>query len=835
MRVVLQRVTSASVRVEGEVVGQIGKGLLCFVGIGRDDTEEDAEFCCRRLLVCPNAKTMPECVNALIVLTLSPLLSIRVSTITELPHLAGREGHAVEDVGALERLRSAAVAPAPAKEFFDKFCDRVRAAHAADKVAEGVFGAYMEVSLVVEASYRMTTAPIGYSRILPGTERPGHGAIHRSIYSPRNPIPPDPANPENPFVGLAMPEAESSFHSFQVTCQQHADLPCFGTRPIVNGEAQAYVWVTYAQVYSRVVNAGSGMMHLGLLPKVDTSRMIAIYMKNCMEWVIAEQAAYMCDAIAVALYDSLGPDSTEYILNQTELPTIVCTITEVEKLTQIRAKCPHLKNIIICGAGDDAIESEARTRGLNVHHLADVEREGETRAMEPQSPSASSIVTLMYTSGTTGEPKGVVLTHSNFLSTTATTLDYLKAGSMELSTSTVYLSYLPLAHIYERTAQVGILHRGGRIGFSQGHPLKIVDDVRALRPTLFCGVPRLLNRIYDLVLAKMTSGSKLQTFLFTTALSIKTKRLQKYGVCKHSFWDRIFFNKIAASLGLDRRADILPGRVPDSRRRRLRPDRDDLGVASSSVKDLSAGYVGGPSSAIEIKLVSVPEMNYNVTDREHGDERLPCMGRGEICMRGPPVFSGYYKQPEKTAEAFDDEGWLHTGDIGLWSSSGQLKIVDRKKNIFKLSQGEYVAPEKIEIALSTLCPTIAQLFVTGDSFHSHLVAIVVPEETALERMAAANGITNSDLTIQALCNHPTLRQLIQKELDDASQKAKLAGFERVRQIYLHHELFSIDGNELLTPTFKVKRAEANRHFKKQIDQLYLASSDSVAGKHITQT
>jgi long-chain acyl-CoA synthetase len=116
-----------------------------------------------------------------------------------------------------------------------------------------------------------------------------------------------------------------------------------------------------------------------------------------------------------------------------------------------------------------------------------------------------------------------------------------------------------------------------------------------------------------------------------------------------------------------------------------------------------------------------------------------------------------------------------------------------------------------------------------------LVAIVVPDETALKRMAATNGITSSNLTMQALCDHPTLRTLLQRELDDASQKAKLAGFERVRQIYLHHELFSIDGNELLTPTFKVKRTDAQKYFKKQIEQLYLASGDSVAGKHITQT
>lgn len=480
-----------------------------------------------------------------------------------------------------------------------------------------------------------------------------------------------------------------------------------------------------------------------------------------------------------------------------------------------------------------------------MYHLTDIEREGEKNPLPPQPPSGSSIATLMYTSGTTGDPKGVILKHSNFLSACAGTFDYLKAGNLDFSTNTVYLSYLPLAHIYERAAQVSVCSRGGRIGFSQGDPLKIIDDVRALRPTLFCGVPRLLNRVYDQIMAKMAAAPKLQAFLFRTAMSTKTRRLQKHGVYKHAFWDRLFFKKIAKALGLDRCELMFSGSAP------LSPDVLNFcrvafitrvaegygqtetcsGATSSAVTDLSGGYVGGPSSAIEIKLVSVPDMNYNVTDREHGDERLPCIGRGEICMRGPQVFSGYYKQPDKTAEAFDDEGWLHTGDIGLWSPAGQLRIIDRKKNIFKLSQGEYVAPEKIEIALST-CPSIAQVFVTGDSFHSHLVGIIVPDEIALKRMAAANGITSS--TMQELCDQPLLKKLIHKEIDVASSKAKLSGFERVRQIYLHHELLSIE-NELLTPTSKVKRGDAQKYFKKQIDQLYLLSGDVVAGKNITQT
>ncbi|GAB9469090.1 Long-chain-fatty-acid-coa ligase [Globisporangium polare] len=694
----------------------------------------------------------------------------------------------------------------------------------------------------------MATAPVGFSRVLPGTERPGHGPVHRSMHQTRHPIPPNSENPDNPFVGLTLPEAESSFHNFQSSCEKFKSFPCLGYRSIVDGEAQEYSWFTYEQIYSRVSHLGSGLMSRELMPSsADGTRMVAIYMKNSLDWIVAEQAAYMFSTVVVALYDTLGAESTEYILNQTELATIICTATELKKLTQLRAKCPHLKNVVICGASDDEAESAAKAAELNVFHYSAIESEGEVSPLPPIPPTGSSLATLMYTSGTTGEPKGVELTHSNFMSACAATFDFLETGDVEFSTHTVHLCYLPLAHIYERTVQVSVFNKGGRVGFSQNNPLKILDDLRVLRPTLFCGVPRLLNRIYDQITAKMAAAPKILSYLFATALSIKIKRFKKFGVVEHAFWDRLFFKKITESLGLDKCQLMFSGSAP------LSPDVINFcrvvfmtrvlegygqtetcsGASSSGMADRSAGYIGGPGTAVEMKLTSVPDMNYNVTDREHGDERLPCIGRGEICIRGPTLFRGYYKQPEKTAEAFDEEGWMHTGDIGLWSPLGQLKIIDRKKNIFKLSQGEYVAPEKVEIALGT-CSSIAQLFVTGDSFHSHLVAIVVPDELVLRKLAAAHGISDPKLSMAELCDQPLLKKLVQQEIDDAGAKAKLPGFERVRQIYLHHELLSVE-NELLTPTFKVKRAEAQKFFKKQIDQLYQLSGDSVAGKNITQS
>ncbi|RLN82902.1 hypothetical protein BBJ28_00000866 [Nothophytophthora sp. Chile5] len=696
--------------------------------------------------------------------------------------------------------------------------------------------------------------PLGYSKVLPGTETATTGPIHRSLDTARDAILQDPADPDSPFVGLTRPEAPSIYHNFERSVLAYGPLPCFGVQPMVDGKAQPFTWLTYEQVSARVADAGAGLMQLGLLPRIrgeDSDRMLAIYMKNSMEWVIMEQAAYAFSAVVVALYDTLGPDSTQFILNQTELVTIVCTATELPKLTLVCSKCPHLKNIVLCGgvASEEQLQAEtdARAAGLNVLHLEEIETEGKKHPTVAQPPAGDDIATIMYTSGTTGDPKGVMLSHSAILSGCAAVKDFLITAGRRLNSDTVYLSYLPLAHIFERSALVQLISVGSQIGFSQGNALKLVDDIRALRPTLFVTVPRLLNRIYDMITAKMLGGKKSVAFLFAWGLRVKLRRLQRLGTTEHKFLDRVLFRKIQAGLGLDRCSLILSGSAP------LAPDVLNFcrvallasivegygqtetcgGVTTSPFQDPTPGFVGAPNTAVEIRLASVPDMGYLVTDRSHGEgaEAMPCMGRGEICVRGPLLFSGYYKQPDKTAETLDVDGWLHTGDIGLWSPLGLLRIVDRKKNIFKLSQGEYVAPEKIEGALTT-CPSVAQIFVAGDSFHSHLVAVIVPDEAALRLVAKANGISNA--SFRELCDHDLIKGIVKKEVDEASKKAKLASFERVREIYLHHELFTVE-NELLTPTFKLRRADAQKLFKRQIEHLYELTGDNVAGKNLAQT
>ncbi|KAG1704307.1 hypothetical protein DVH05_006315 [Phytophthora capsici] len=688
--------------------------------------------------------------------------------------------------------------------------------------------------------------PLGYSKVLLGTETVSTGPIYRSLAAPRSAVLQDPANPDDPHVGLTRPDAPSLYHSFFRTVQTNGSLPCLGVRPLVEGVAQPFTWFTYEQISTRVTNVAAGMMHLDLLPRVnggDGDRMLAIYMKNSVDWVLTEHAAYSFSAVVVALYDTLGPDSTQFILKQTEIATIVCTAAELPKLTQVCPQCPNLKNVIISGGctGDAQFEAEcdARAAGLNVLHLEVVETEGQKHPMAPELPTGDDLATIMYTSGTTGDPKGAMITHSAILCGCTAVKDFVTAGGHAFTTQSVYLSYLPLAHILERTAIVHSFSVGSRVGFSQNNPLKLVEDIKALRPTVFITVPRLLNRIYDSITSKMLNGKKSVAWLFTTGVRSKLRQLRKTGNTRHALWDRLLFRKIRAGLGLDRCEFIISGSAP------LAPDVLDFcriallatvvegygqtetcgGVTASPFEDLSTGFVGTPNTGAEIRLESVPDMGYLVTDRTHGEGSavVPCMGRGEICVRGPLLFKGYYKQPDKTAEALDANGWLHTGDIGLWSPFGQLRIIDRKKNIFKLSQGEYVAPEKIENVLVT-CPSIAQVFVAGDSFHSHVVGIIVPDEPAIRLVAKLNGMLNA--TFRELCDHDVIRSAIKKEIEEASKRANLAGFERVREIYLLHDLFTVD-NELLTPTFKLRRADAQKRFKTEIEHMYVLTGDSV--------
>jgi len=302
------------------------------------------------------------------------------------------------------------------------------------------------------------------------------------------------------------------------------------------------------------------------------------------------------------------------------------------------------------------------------------------------NPTQNSIYTVCYTSGTTGDPKGVMLSHMNLLCL-GTGLHWIGVSITEKDS---YLSYLPLAHIMEWTiVQVLIMH-GSRIGFYGGDVMKLKEDLQALKPTIFVSVPWLFNWFYDGMLAKINELKGMKASIAKKGLKAKLKWLEKTGDPTFPFYDKLVFNKFKQALGGKVRF-MLTGSAPISKDvinflkvavgvpifEGYGQTETCAGSTLTFSEDGEAGHVGGVLPFSELKLVDVPEMDYYSTDKPSP--------RGEICFWGFNCFQGYFWLPEKTAETIDEDGWVHTGDVGIILPNGALKIVDRKKNIFKLS------------------------------------------------------------------------------------------------------------------------------------------------------
>eukprot|EP00932_Pfiesteria_piscicida_P012464 SRR837773.2385.p1 GENE.SRR837773.2385~~SRR837773.2385.p1 ORF type:complete len:400 (-),score=217.26 SRR837773.2385:133-1209(-) len=347
---------------------------------------------------------------------------------------------------------------------------------------------------------------------------------------------------------------------------------------------------------------------------------------------------------------------------------------------------------------------------------------------------------------------------------------------------------------------------------------------------MFPSVPRLLNRIHDRLRAQVKEAGGVKEKLFNAGFNAKLQGLRS-GTSHHGLWDRLVFSKIKQRVGLDRVRIIITGSAPiaDHVLDFLRivfacPVLEGYGMTETSagatityVDDLVPGTVGPPLPVNEIRLQDVPDMGYLHTDTKHGDgdKAMPCRGRGEICFRGSNVFKGYYKMPDKTKEAIDEEGWLHSGDIGMWTPDGKLKIIDRKKNIFKLQQGEYVAPEKLE-NINAQASLIAQNFVYGDSLQRELVSVVVVDPEQVEAWAKKKGKKGD---VKALCQDADLKKAVLDEINAIAKKEKLQGFEVIKAVHLEPELWQ-PGGEILTPTFKLQRNKAQKKYEDVISQLY---------------
>jgi long-chain acyl-CoA synthetase len=540
---------------------------------------------------------------------------------------------------------------------------------------------------------------------------------------------------------------------------------------------------------------------LGLLElKVKSGDKIAIISGNRPEWNFTDFAVQIIGAVTVPMYPTITIEDYDYIFQNAEVEYVFCENEELYLKVKEAAK----ENKLIKGiyTFDPVAEVDMWTV---VKELG----EGKDPAvLQPlmDAVQPSDLLTLIYTSGTTGKPKGVMLTHHNIVSNIKS---LVRGNFFDLLSTDRALSFLPLCHIYERTDVYMYLYYSVAVYYAESMET-IADNIKEVKPAMFATVPRLLEKVYDKILAKGNELTGIKRTLFFGALEfgLKYDPMEKLGLIdslKLAFYRKVIFSKWREALGGSVRliasgsAALQPrlsrvfwaAGIPVSEGYGLTETSPVISVSRVKPVDFKVGCVGSLVDSIELKIAE----------------------DGEICVRGDSVMVGYYKNPEATAEAIDKDGWFHTGDIGTMVDGKYLKITDRKKEIFKTSGGKYVAPQLVENKLKESA-FIEQCMVVGES-QKFPSALIIPEFNALQVWADQQGIAANGPA--ELINDPKVITKISEEV--AETMASVAKYEQVKKFVLLPRLFTVADGEI-TPTLKLKRKAIYAKHEQVILALY---------------
>lgn len=567
------------------------------------------------------------------------------------------------------------------------------------------------------------------------------------------------------------------------------------------------VWepTSHRTVLQRVRHVALGLARLGIVAQDR----VALLSENRPEWLIADYAC-LCSAIVdVPVYPTLPAEQIPYLLNDSGARAIfVSTADQARKVAKVRAEAPALQWIIGLAAtkedGCDMTLAELEALGAQ----DDSPERSTTFKQAALEVTPDQLVTLIYTSGTTGNPKGVMLTqdnlHSNLQATRAT---------MPVSTADTALSFLPLSHIFERTGDYFLFANGVRIAYAESVDTVPVN-MSEVKPSLMMSVPRLYEKIYARVLDNALSSGGLKTQIFFWAKGVgdrwATEKLagrEPAGLLglQYRIADKLVFSKLRERTGGNIRY-FISGGAP------LSPDiakffysagliiLEGYGltetspvISANNLKDYRLGSVGKPIAGVEVRIAK----------------------DGEILTRGPHVMRGYYNNEQATKDTISEDGWFHTGDIGV-IEDGFLRITDRKKDIIVTAGGKNIAPQPIENMLKTN-KYVSQAVMIGDK-RKFPVVLIVPDWDQVEKWAAHKQIAWTSRT--ELVAMPAVQAKMEKEVKE--QLKGLASFEMPKKVKLIEHDFSIERGEL-TPTLKVKRRVIDKTYKAQIDELYVGA------------
>jgi len=568
--------------------------------------------------------------------------------------------------------------------------------------------------------------------------------------------------------------------------------------------------LTWRQYRDQVAAAAMGLRSIG----IARGDFVAIMTKNRPEHVITDLGAVHAGATPVSLYNTLAPEQIQYIADHCNAKVAVLEGREfMERWEKVKADLPALERVILLSdaeelPGYDWVLSWADLLARGTAAL-DAPGGGESFEALRRDVKPEDLATLVYTSGTTGPPKGVMITQRNVV-WTVNSLD----RTIQYPAGLKGISYLPLAHIAERAAThyVGMA-KAGHIHFCPD-VLRVFEVVPQVRPHAFVGVPRVWEKVQAGVMAKLAAeedarkrkialaaieagrlGAKLEAEGSPVPLELKLKR---------ALFDKLVYSKIRHAIGLDRSMVRVTAAAPISTDTlqffagiglplaEVYGMTEDTGPATANPPDrIRLGTVGLALPGVEVKL---------------GDE-------GEILVRGGNVCPGYYKDPEKSAETFDTDGWLHTGDIGTIDADGYVRIIDRKKELIITAGGKNISPANLE-RLFKQHPLIGQACVVGDR-RPYVSALVVLDAEVAPGWASSNGLTFS--TIAEFSREPRVHAEIQKAVDDANQH--VSQVEKIKRFTILPTEWTVDSEEL-TPTLKLKRRVIHEKYAEEIEALY---------------
>ncbi|KAF2484865.1 hypothetical protein BDY17DRAFT_292514 [Neohortaea acidophila] len=600
-------------------------------------------------------------------------------------------------------------------------------------------------------------------------------------------------------------------------------------------ELSGYEYLSFSEYESLVLKLGSGFRALGM----KASDRVHLFAATHPYWLAMAHAASSQSMPIVTAYDTLGEEGLKHSLEQTHAKVIFLDPHLITKLIKPLNEAKDIQHVVY--NDDDAptskrdpklIEADVKKLKdahphLTIHAFSEFSKLGEDNMVDPVPPKPEDLCCIMYTSGSTGAPKGVLLTHRNVVAAIAG-VDVIVGPY--LGPGDGLLTYLPLAHILEFVFETACLYWGGSMGY--GNPRTLTDaslrnckgDIQEYKPTVLVGVPAVWETVKKGIMGKVSKAGAISKNLFWGAMSAKSFMMANSGYLPlagmgTSILDTVVFKKIQEATGGKLRI-CLNGGGPVAKETQhfismaVAPMISGYGLTETAAMGIlmdpaawTDSALGEPTGAVEIKLVDYADAGY------HAANNPP---QGEIWIRGACVTSGYLDLEKETKESFTDDGWFKTGDIGEFNSAGELRIIDRKKNLVKTLNGEYIALEKLESVYRS-CPVVGNICAFAAPDKNKPIAIVVPNEANLKTLASENGVKGNGL--EDLCHDEKVNAAVLREMQSTGKKGGLAGIEIIEGVVLSDEEWTPQNN-LVTSAQKLNRKALTDKYKKEIEKAY---------------